>query len=157
MKVWVLIHSGQWCTSKNLAASGEAVWKRYLCQQKETHRKSPLLLILSQLDVVTGTAAAILQPWRQARMLSSINLGPYFSHNWVLEPDSLLYVIHFLFCLSQLNWGFSFLQPKPDVLLKTLINSPITIKILGLKVIKPGKQCQHYKESWTLYLLLEIL
>lgn len=52
---------------------------------------------------------------------------------------------------------FSFLQPKSDLLLKTPINSPIIIKILVLRVIKPGKHYQQCKASWTLYLLLEIL
>ena len=64
----------QYILVNDLAGSGEAVWKKIsLLTKRDTQKRSLLLLILLQLDaVVTGTAAAILQPWGQARVLNHI-------------------------------------------------------------------------------------
>lgn len=121
-------------------------------------QKIPLfLLLLSQLGVMTGTVAAILQPWEQARILSSMNPGPYLALTWVPDPASCYK--WYIFLLSQLNQGFSFsCCPKPDWLSKTPINSRITIKMLVLRVMKPGTNSTNHVKcpghgtwSWRFY------
>lgn len=156
MKTWASIHSGQWHTSKSMAGMGETGWKSM--ENKNRHTENP-----SSSDIV----AARCDDWncysRFATIRTSQDAERYKPES-ILYPDfgswarRLVLCDTFAFLFKSIELGiFFFLQPKPDLWLQSPVNSPITVKILVLGVVKPDTRYQQHKVPSTWYLLVEIL